>query len=139
MFKKPLQVLFFVDGTAPTHDDIVAASQLNAHVMFRNARAVPAEGSLEKCDGVAGHVPPRYAATFPTAEAAIAARAAEMAALATKTGDTPAPVAPKAVAPAADAAAAPAQAQAAGAGVPAAQTDAKPADAKPAGPAWNKG
>lgn len=93
---KPVQILFFVDGMTPTNEDIIAASGMNAHVMFRNARAVPAEGCLEVCDGVAGKVPPRYAAKYPTAEAAIEARAKKIAELSAKTGDSPAPVTPAA-------------------------------------------
>lgn len=96
-FNKPLRILFFVDGMAPTPADIKAASAINAQVMFRNARAVPADGCLEDCDGVAGdHVPPRYVEAFPSAELAIQARAEELAKLSELVGDSPAPAAPQA-------------------------------------------
>lgn len=87
---KPAKILYFVDGVAPTPEDYQAAAALSAQVSFRNARAVPAEGSLEKCDGVAGCVPASYA-NLPTAEEAIEAHTAKLAALSAKVGDTPAP------------------------------------------------
>ena len=118
---KPAKILFFVDGVAPTPEDYEAASKLTAQVVFRNARAVPSEGALEECDGVAGCVPGPYA-ELPTAEEAITAHAAKLAALAKKVGDSPAPKAP---AKAANAPAAAAKGQA-----PA--TGQKPASA----PAW---
>ena len=90
---KPAKILFFVDGVAPTPEDYEAASKLTAQVVFRNARAVPSEGALEECDGVAGCVPGPYA-ELPTAEEAITAHAAKLAALAKKVGDSPAPKAP---------------------------------------------
>ena len=90
---KPAKILFFVDGVAPSNEDFEAASKLTAQVVFRNARAVPAEGALEECDGVAGEVPPSYA-ELPTAEEAIAAHAEKLAALSKKVGDAPAPKAP---------------------------------------------
>ena len=90
---KPAKILFFVDGVAPTPEDYEAASKMTAQVVFRNARAVPSEGALEECDGVAGHVPAPYA-ELPTAEEAIEAHAAKLAALAEKVGDAPAPKAP---------------------------------------------
>ena len=90
---KPAKILFFVDGVAPTPEDYEAASKLTAQVVFRNARAVPSEGTLEECDGVAGCIPGPYG-ELPTAEEAIKARAAKLAALAKKVGDAPAPKAP---------------------------------------------
>lgn len=90
---KPAKILFFVDGVAPTPEDYEAASKLTAQVSFRNAQAVPAEGSLEDCDGVAGCVPAPYA-DKPTAEDAIKAVSDKLAALAKKVGDAPAPKAP---------------------------------------------
>ena len=78
---KPAKILYFVDGVAPTPEDYEAASKLTAQVVFRNARAVPSEGALEECDGVAGHVPAPYA-ELPAAEEAIKAHAAKLAALA---------------------------------------------------------
>ena len=90
---KPAKILFFVDGVAPTPEDYEAASKLTAQVVFRNARAVPSEGALEECDGVAGCIPGPYG-ELPTAEEAIEAHAAKLAALAEKVGDAPAPKAP---------------------------------------------
>ncbi len=89
---KPAKILYFVDGNAPTPEDFAAAAELNAQVMFRNARAVPSEPhSLEICDGVAGKVPKLYADAYPEAGEAIKKKAAELKALASKVGDAPAP------------------------------------------------
>ena len=119
---KPAKILFFVDGVAPTPEDYEAASKLTAQVVFRNARAVPSEGALEECDGVAGKVPPTYAETYPEADEAIKAHAAKLAKLAKKVGDSPAPKAP----------AKPANAPAAATKAQAPAQPAKPASA----PAW---
>ena len=118
---KPAKILFFVDGVAPTPEDYEAASKLTAQVVFRNARAVPSEGTLEECDGVAGCIPGPYG-ELPTAEEAIEAHAAKLAALAKKVGDAPAPKAP----------AKPANAPATAAKAQAPAQPAKPASA----PAW---
>ena len=118
---KPAKILFFVDGVAPTPEDYEAASKLTAQVVFRNARAVPPEGALEECDGVAGCIPGPYG-ELPTAEEAIEAHAAKLAALAKKVGDAPAPKAP----------AKPANAPATAAKAQAPAQPAKPASA----PAW---
>lgn len=115
---KPAKILYFVNGVSPTPEDFEAAAKLPAQVSFRNAQAVPAEGSLEDCDGVAGCVPAPYA-DKPTAEEAIKAVSDKLAALAKKVGDAPAPKAPAKAAKAAQATQAPA-------------TAAKPA----AAPAW---
>ncbi len=89
---KPAKILFFVDGNAPTPEDFAAAAELNAQVMFRNARAVPSEPhSLEICDGVAGKVPKLYADAYPEAGEAIKKKAAELKELTSKVGDSPAP------------------------------------------------
>lgn len=118
---KPAKILFFVDGVAPTPEDYEAASKLTAQVVFRNARAVPSEGTLEECDGVAGCIPGPYG-ELPTAEEAIKTHAAKLAALAKKVGDAPAPKAP---------------AKAAGAAKAAQATQAPATAAKPAAaPAW---
>ena len=90
---KPAKILFFVKGVSPTPEDFEEASKLQAQVVFRNAHAVPAEGTLEQCDGVAGHVPAPYA-ELPTAEEAIKTVSDKLAALAKKVGDSPAPKAP---------------------------------------------
>ena len=122
---KPAKILYFVDGVSPTPEDFEAASKMQAQVVFRNARAVPPEGALEECDGVAGHVPAPYA-DKPTAEEAIKTVSDKLAALAKKVGDAPAPKAP------AKAAGKPADAPQAGAQAQAPATAAKPA----AAPAW---
>lgn len=122
---KPAKILFFVKGVSPTPEDFEEASKLQAQVMFRNAQAVPAEGTLEECDGVAGHVPAPYA-DKPTAEEAIKANSDKLAALAKKVGDAPAPKAP------AKAAGTPAAAAKAAQATQAPATAAKPA----AAPAW---
>ena len=123
---KPAKILYFVDGVSPTPEDFEAASKMQARVLFRNARAVPPEGALEECDGVAGKVPPTYAETYPEADEAIKAHAAKLAALAKKVGDSPAPKAP------AEPANAPAAAAKAAQATQAPATAAKPA----AAPAW---
>ena len=118
---KPAKILYFADGVSPTPEDFEAASKMQAQVVFRNARAVPPEGALEECDGVAGCIPDPYA-ELPTAEEAIKAHAAKLAKLAKKVGDSPAPKAP----------AKPANAPATAAKAQAPAQPAKPASA----PAW---
>lgn len=89
---KLAKILYFVEGPAPTAEQLTEALEMNATVMFRNALAVPAEQhSLEICDGVAGIVPPLYAAAFHSAEDAIASKASELKALSDKVGDEAAP------------------------------------------------
>lgn len=92
MTTKRARILFFIAGPMPSDKDIVAASKLNADVVYRNANAVSEESqSLEICDGVAGKVPPIYEKAYPSAKDAIAAKEKEIAALAAKVGDEPAP------------------------------------------------
>jgi len=122
---KPAKILFFVVGVSPTPEDFEEATKLQAQVVFRNSQAVPAEGALEECDGVAGHVPAPYA-KLPKAEAAIKAHAAKLAALAKKVGDTPAPKAPQKPANAPE-----------GDGKPAAAANGQPGKPAAAAPAWN--
>jgi len=71
--KQQAKILFFITDAMPTAKELAAADELSAHVVFRNANYIPAEGSLEHCDGVAGTVPKRYAEAFPKAKEAIAA------------------------------------------------------------------
>lgn len=85
------RILFFVAGVAPSAKDYAAAEKLGANVSFRNANAVPAEGALEQCDGVAGAVPARYAEAYPTAAEALEIKSREQKELAEIHGDTPAP------------------------------------------------
>lgn len=100
--RKYPRILFFVASVMPTAEDFAAAERLGPNVAFRNASAVPNDGALEQCDGVAGQVPARYAEKFPTAEDAIAEYEAEREARAAKldggkaeTKATPAPTAAK--------------------------------------------
>lgn len=134
MKTKPMKILFFTNGPAPTIEQIAEAEAFNGNVAFRNARVVPSENhALEECDGVAGEVPAIYSAKFPTAAAALEARAAKIAALSAKVGDEPAPK-PPAAAPEKPASTAKADAKAP---TPPA-TPETPASAAPAGaaPGW---
>lgn len=110
--RKYPRILFFVASVMPTEEDFAAAEKLGPNVAFRNASAVPEDGALEKCDGVAGKVPKRYAETYPTAEEAIADYEAEKEARAALLeSDTP-PAKPEGKAKAAPAAEKPATAPA---------------------------
>lgn len=82
--RKYPRILFFVASVMPTAEDFAAAELLGPNVAFRNASAVPNDGALEECDGIAGKVPARYAEKYPTAEEAIAAYEAEREARAAK-------------------------------------------------------
>lgn len=94
MLKLP-RILFFINGTVPTDEDLAAASEIKANVVFRNATAVPTEEhSLETCDGVAGAVPEIYANRFPVAGEAVAKADAEFNQLKERVGDD-APPKPK--------------------------------------------
>jgi hypothetical protein len=93
---KQARILFFVLGVAPTAEDFEAAAKLQADVVFRNARAVPSEGSLEACDGVAGEVPERYAEKYPPAEEAIKKYKEALKAMHKKAGDAKPPKEPEA-------------------------------------------
>lgn len=90
---KAPKILYFIDGFQPSPQDMEAASEITGQVCFRNARVIPAEGSLEACDGVAGAVPATYK-KLPTAAQAMKAHAAKVKAL--KQGDSPAPSVPAA-------------------------------------------
>lgn len=83
MRKNP-RILFFVASAMPSEKDFAEAELLGSNVVFRNASVVPEEGALEKCDGVAGCVPARYASAYQTAEKAIALHKAEQQARAAK-------------------------------------------------------
>jgi len=91
---KQAKILFFILDAIPNAKELAAADELHAQVVFRNANYVPAEGSLEECDGVAGTVPKRYAEAFPEAKAAIAAHKKANEAKRGAMGDTPAPKLP---------------------------------------------
>ena len=115
---KPLKILFFTNGPAPTAEQLAEANKLNGHICFRNAKYVPAEPhALEECDGVAGDVPAIYSAEYPDAVSAIEAREEKIAELSASVGDSPAPRKPKGDKDAKDAAPTPpAQGQAPAAG-----------------------
>lgn len=86
---KAAKILYFVDGFNPTPEDFAAAEKLSANVVFRNARVVPAEGSLEEADGVAGVVPQRYKDAYPEAKEAIKAHKSKRDEATAKAGDVP--------------------------------------------------
>ena len=93
---KPLKILFFTNGPAPTAEQLAEANKLNGNICFRNAKYVPAEPhGLEDCDGVAGDVPDIYSAKYPDAVSAIEAREEKIAELSASVGDSPAPRKPK--------------------------------------------
>ena len=70
---KIAKILFFIDGPMPSEKDYEEAEKIGgARVVFRNGLAVPADGALEECDGVAGNVPERYKEAYPDAKTAIA-------------------------------------------------------------------
>ena len=93
---KPLKILFFTNGPAPTAEQLAEANKLNGNICFRNAKYVPAEPhGLEDCDGVAGDVPAIYSAEYPDAVSAIEARDEKIAELSASVGDSPAPRKPK--------------------------------------------
>ena len=93
---KPLKILFFTNGPAPTAEQLAEANKLNGQICFRNAKYVPAEPhGLEDCDGVAGDVPAIYSAEYPDAVSAIEAREEKIAELSASVGDSPAPRKPK--------------------------------------------
>lgn len=93
---KPLKILFFTNGPAPTAEQLADANKLKGHICFRNAKYVPAEPhALEDCDGVAGDVPAIYSAEYPDAVSAIEAREEKIAELSASVGDSPAPRKPK--------------------------------------------
>jgi len=130
--RKYPRILFFVAAAMPTEEDFSAAEKLGPNVAFRNASMVPNDGVLEKCDGVAGCVPERYAEAYPTAEEAIAAYEDERKARAALVeGDKP-PAKPAAKAKPAPAAAKPATAPASGP-----KPAAKPVAWQPNGPTGN--
>ena len=93
---KPLKILFFTNGPAPTAEQLAEANKLNGNICFRNAKYVPDDPhALEDCDGVAGDVPAIYSAKYPDAVSAIEAREEKIAELSASVGDSPAPCKPK--------------------------------------------
>lgn len=91
---KPLKILYFLNGAAPSKQDLVDAETYGYGTVFRNKHHVPMTGALEDCDAVAGNVPPRYQKKFPIATRVMQAVAPEtpsaVAPMAAD-GDAPAP------------------------------------------------
>jgi len=138
--KQHAKILFFINDAMPTAKELAAADELSAHVVFRNANYIPAEGSLEHCDGVAGSVPKRYAEAFPKAKEAIAAHKKANEAKRGAMGETLAPELPSAPVGSAAPSGVPAQPQAdSSAPAPAGTAAApKPWGQAPAAPAKSK-
>lgn len=59
------KILYFVDGNAPSPEDIQNAASIEGDVLYRNAQIFSEESLLEECDGVAGNVPEPYLKKFP--------------------------------------------------------------------------
>lgn len=62
------KILFFVNGFAPTGEDMKAASKIEGQVLFRNVQLFDESQPLEKCDGVAGVAPAPYIDKFKPKE-----------------------------------------------------------------------
>lgn len=62
------KILFFIDHSAPTKEEIAEATTYGPLCVFRNSEMIGGEG-LEQCDGVAGKVPEKYK-HFPTVKQA---------------------------------------------------------------------
>ena len=60
------KILFFVNGFAPTPEDMKAASKLDGEVSFRNVQIWEESQPLEKCHCVAGAAPSPYVEKFGT-------------------------------------------------------------------------
>lgn len=64
--KKKTTTLYFIKGSSPTAEELADAATYGTK-MFRNASQVQDTDRPEKCDFVAGAIPPAYAA-IPKAE-----------------------------------------------------------------------
>lgn len=62
------KTLYFIDGFAPTPEEIKKASKLEAPVEFRNLQLFDPEAPLEKCSAVAGKSPQPYVDKFSAKE-----------------------------------------------------------------------
>jgi hypothetical protein len=91
------RVLFFIAGPVPTEAELAAAEQLGTK-MFRNAAQVTKDDAVEKCDAVAGAVPPSYA-KLPRVEVPAVAVAPAPETPANTQSEAPADPAPAAPAP----------------------------------------
>jgi hypothetical protein len=58
------KILFFVNGFAPTGEDMKDAAKIEGQVLFRNVQLFDENEPLEKCDGVMGLVPEPYAEKY---------------------------------------------------------------------------
>ena len=56
---KQRKILFFINGSSPSDDELNAANELGGNVCFRNALADDGR-YVESCDAVAGNVPRQY-------------------------------------------------------------------------------
>lgn len=62
------KILFFIEGSTPTKEDLEAADACGPGVAFRNASLIDPAGAIEDCDGVAGPaIPENYAEALPDA------------------------------------------------------------------------
>jgi hypothetical protein len=68
--KKSRRVLFWINGSKPTADELGEAERIDGQVMFRNAQHVPLEGAMEPFDVLAGPaIPERYQREFDARQA----------------------------------------------------------------------
>ena len=54
------KVLFFINGSLPTEDELLQAKGIDAKVCFRNALMIGDEHKPEDCDFVTGAIPEAY-------------------------------------------------------------------------------
>lgn len=86
-------ILYFINGPLPSEGDKAAAEKYDgkAKVVYRNAYHVQDTDALEKADGVAGAVPPRYKEVYKNAEESIKEYESDKKKLTDKVGDEAAP------------------------------------------------
>ena len=58
------KILFFVNGFAPTGEDMKQAAKIDGQVLFRNVELFDEHAPIETCDGVAGAAPAVYVDKF---------------------------------------------------------------------------
>lgn len=58
------KILFFVNGFAPTGEDMKEAAKIDGQVLFRNVELFDETAPIESCDGVAGAAPSIYVEKF---------------------------------------------------------------------------
>ena len=54
------KILFFIEGSLPTEDELEKAEKITGKVCFRNALMIGDEHKPEECDYVCGHIPECY-------------------------------------------------------------------------------